>query len=165
MKLFTSTIIIAMMTGSFATTALADKPRRDFNKSVSASTAKGSWQRNINQLATDTGFIRSHQLETSDGRTASRYTTLDNDTANGTRTRSVEGRTLNNESYSGERVFQRTDNGYTQTGNFTNVNGDTATRNKVVEVDSEAGTATKTIETVGFNGETNSRTITVDSNH
>jgi len=118
--------------GALSFNALAEDPRRGFSKTIER-----------------------------DGRLAERTTTVKNDRTNKTRTRSVEGKRLNGNIYSAERVTQRTTNGYNRSLTRTNANGDTATRYKSVVIDREAGTRTKTIDRVGFNGKSSGRTVTI----
>lgn len=122
-------------------------------------TPKGSFTRHTEQVATDTGFTRNTVITKPTGETASRTLTQVNDKDTGVRIREVSGTHFNGDSYSGQRVSQKTEDGFTRDSTLTNNQGKTASRHVDAVVDKEAGTVTKNISVTRPNGETTNKTL------
>lgn len=118
--------------------------------------------RQMERIRTDNGFTRKVTTTTTDGRIATRNMAVTRDPETQTRTRTMEGTNFAGESFSGQSTQQRTENGYTSSHQRTNAQGQTASSNKIVTVDQEAGTATKTITRTNFAGETSTKTVVVE---
>ena len=155
----TSTVLAASL---LSAASFAEQPRREFNKSVKHNHPRGEFTRTVEQRRIENGIQRTQTIETADGRSAERQVTRTRDRDAGIATRTVEGTRLNGDTYSGETVRRRTDNGYIQNSTRTNANGETATRDQEVVIDREAGTVTKTIDYTKFNGETGSRNVVIE---
>lgn len=138
----------------------AKHQRHSYTADVTRTAGNGKTvSRHTAQTATATGFNRSTAMTAPDGRTASRTVSGNRDAEAGTYTKSINGTRLNGDTYSGERVTQKTDDGFTRSSTRTNASGETASKQMSVEVDKENGTLTKNISATGFNGETHSVTV------
>lgn len=153
--------VLLVLTIAAATVAgAAHAERRNFSTDVTRTGADGrGYSRHTEQVGSANGFSRQSALTTNSGKTASRAVDVSNDAAAQSRTRAVEGTRLNGNSYSGQRVTTRTDDGYTRNGTYTNAAGESASRNVDVSVDAESQTLTKNKSVTGFNGETHSSSV------
>lgn len=145
------------------TTGLAHAERAAHRHSYTAdktrTTAKGTFTKHTEQNVTDNGFTRDSVRTNPQGQTATHHVGVVNDAETKTHTRDVSGTTYNGKSYSGESVTQKTDNGYTRSGEFTGPNGKTSTRDVTATVDKESNTITKDISKTGPNGQTTTSTV------
>lgn len=167
MKTMTLPVLISMVLSSalLPVTSYADAHnalRGDVSKTMTRTTPNGTLTRTLQQQRTDTGLIRQQTLTTPDGRTAQRDTTIINDRENQTRTKEVSGTRLNGDSYSGVKTTTRTDTGFEQAASRTNAQGQTATSNKTVTIDKDAGLATSVRTVTDFNGETHTISKTIE---
>jgi hypothetical protein len=115
--------------------------------------------RHIDQVRTENGFERDMTKTNAQGQTATRHTSVVNDKENKTRTRTVTGTNYNGGQYSGQRVTQKTENGYTRDATFTNSQGKTTTRSVDAVVDKDARTVTKNISVTSPEGETKTKVV------
>lgn len=164
MKIHHLMLAVALTTSCIVPVAHAERaakhPRHSYSADVTRTYGNGKTvNRHTEQTATATGFNRSSTMTGSDGRTASRNVSANRDAETGTYTKSVNGTRMNGDTYSGERVTQKTDDGYTRSSTRTNASGETASKQVSAVVDRENGTLTKNISATGFNGETHSTTV------
>ncbi len=115
--------------------------------------------RQVEQVRTENGFERDMTKTNAKGQTATRHTSVVNDKESKTRTRTVSGTNYNGGQYSGQRVTQKTENGYTRDSTFTNSQGKTTTRSVDATVDKQAGTVTKNISVTNPEGETKTKVV------
>lgn len=115
--------------------------------------------RQVDQVRTENGFERDMTKTNAKGQTATRHTSVVNDKENKTRTRTVSGTNYNGGQYSGQRVTQKTEDGYTRDATFTNSQGKTTTRSVDAVVDKDAGTVTKNISVTNPEGETKTKVV------
>src|SRR3990167_817141 len=138
----------------------AKHPRHSYSADTTRTYGNGqTYNRHTEQTATATGFNRSSTVTGPDGKTASRNVSGNRDAEAGTYSKSINGTRMNGDTYSGERVTQKTDDGYNRSSTRTNASGDTASKQVSAVVDRENGTLTKNISATGFNGETHSATV------
>ncbi len=122
-------------------------------------TPNGTYTRHTEQTATANGFNRTSTATRPDGKTATRNLSVENNKDTGTRTKTISGTNFNGGSYSGQKVTQKTDSGYTRDASFTNAQGKTASRHVEATLDKDAGTVTKNITATHPNGETTTTTV------
>lgn len=115
--------------------------------------------RHVDQVKTENGFERDMSKTNAKGQTATRHTSVVNDKETKTRTRTVTGTNYNGGQYSGQRVTQKTDDGYTRDATFTNSQGKTSTRSVDAVVNKDAGTVTKNISVTNPEGETKDKVV------
>lgn len=115
--------------------------------------------RHVDQVRTENGFERDMTKTNAKGQTATRHTSVINDKETKTRTRTVTGTNYNGGEYSGQRVTQKTEDGYTRDATFTNSQGKTTTRSVDAVVDKDAGTVTKNISVTNPEGETKEKVV------
>lgn len=162
MKIQTLAIAIALSSALASPLAMAEKihARNSFTADVTRTTGNGkSMSRHTEQVATDTGFKRSSTLTSAAGKTASRNVEGSYDASSKTYTKTIDGTRMNGDTYSGERVTQKTENGFDRSLSRTNAAGQTATKDISVAVDKENKTVTKNISVTGFNGEVHNATV------
>lgn len=154
-------LVLTIAAATIAGAAHAERPpRQSFTTDVARSGAEGrGYSRHTEQVGTATGFSRQSSMTTNSGKTASRAVGVSNDAEAQARTRTVEGVRLNGNSYSGEKVTTRTDDGYARSGSYTNAAGQTASRDVAVSVDPQAQSVSRSKTVTGFNGETHSSTV------
>lgn len=159
-KLTTVTATVLLITSPLAMAGNAPV-RHSFSTDVTRSTDAGrSMHRHTEQTASQHQFRRESTLTTGNGNSAHRTVEGQYDADNQRYIRSVNGERLNGSTYAGERITQKTDNGYTRSASRTNANGDTATRSADVSVDRESNTVTKNITATNFQGDTHTATVT-----
>ncbi len=133
--------------------------RHSFTADKTRTTAKGTFTKHTEQSVTDNGFTRDSVRTNPAGQTATRHVGVVNDAESKTHTREMSGTTYNGKSYSGESVTQKTDNGYTRSGDVSGPNGNTASRDVVATVDKENKTLSKEISKTGPNGQSSTTTV------
>lgn len=134
--------------------------RHGFTTDVTRTTGSGkTLSRHTVQEATDTGFRRETRVTNPQGKTASRTVEASVDADAGIRTRSVEGTRMNGDTYSGERIAQRTEEGYNRVMSRTNAAGETASKEVSTRIDRANDTLTKNVRVTGFDGETHTTTV------
>jgi hypothetical protein len=111
---------------------------------------------------TENGFIRNTTLTNAEGKTASRNATVVIDKEAGTRTRTMTGTNFKGEVISGQSLAHKTENGFTNEGQFTGADGKVTTRSVNAVVDKTAGTVTKNISVTPEGGETITKTVVTD---
>ena len=157
----TTLIAVTLGSGLLQADPLRHAPR-EFTKTVTGETSKGTTTRQIERHRIDNGIVRNQTLTTPDGRTASRSTTTIIDRDNQTRTRDITGTRLNGDTYTGHSVTTRTDNGYVTAGTRTNADGKTATRVANVDMNRATGVMTQQVTYTNFEGETHRKTVVVE---
>ena len=158
MKFKTLAIAMAVSASLGVSAAHAERvrahERHSFTADVTRTTGSGKiMTRHTEQLATDTGFHRETTMTNPEGKTASRTVDGSYDPETKTYTRVVAGTRINGDSYSSERVTQRTEDGYNRSVERTNAAGETAKKDVTVVVDRANHTITKDVTAEGFNGE------------
>jgi len=143
---------IALIVTAGSAHAERNPHRGSYTADTTRTTGQGTFTRHTEQVATESGFTRSSSATNPAGKTAIHNVSVVNDKDSKTHNRDVTGTTYEGKSYSASSVTQKTADGYTRTGSATGPDGKTAIRNVTFVADSTAGTATKTIETIGRNG-------------
>lgn len=156
-SLVSMAIALALVAGSAHAERAAH--RHNFTADKTRTTAKGTFTKHAEQRVTNNGFTRDSVRTNPQGETATHHVGVVNDRENKTRTRDVSGTTYNGKSYSGESVTQKTDSGYTRSGEFTGPNGKTSTRDVTATIDKDAHSITKDITKTGPNGQTSTTTV------
>lgn len=134
--------------------------RHSFTTDVTRTTGSGkTMSRHTAQVATDTGFRRETSVTNPQGKTASRTVEASVDADAGIRTRSLEGTRMNGDTYSAERITERTEDGYNRAVSRTNAAGETASKQVSISIDKANNTLTKNVSATGFNGETHTATV------
>lgn len=110
--------------------------------------------RHLQQSVTADGFTRNVVKTAPNGATATRDTTVVNDVAAGTHTRTVNGTTLDGAVYSGTAVTRKTEDGFTRSVDKVLPNGKTLSQDMTVVNDAEAGIHTRTVSGVTASGKT-----------
>lgn len=162
MKIKNVAIAIALSSALISPLAMAEKAhdRQSFSADVTRTTGNGkTMSRHTEQVATANGFRRESTITNGAGKTANRVVEGSRDPETNTYTKTVQGTRMNGDSYSAERVTQRTDDGYVRTQTRTNAAGETASKQVTASVDHDTNTVTKNISATGFNGETHSATV------
>jgi hypothetical protein len=154
MKTLIITSIVAL--GLIASSAFADADR---SQKLVKKHHKAPVTRQVDQVRTENGFERDMTKTNAKGQTATRHTSVVNDKETKTRTRTVTGTNYNGGQYSGQRVTQKTDDGYTRDATRTNSKGETTTRSVDAKIDKEAGTVTKNISVTTPEGETKDKVV------
>lgn len=140
--------------------------RHSFTTDLTRTTGSGkTLSRHTAQVATDTGFRRDTRVTNPQGKTASRTVEASVDADAGIRTRSVEGIRMNGDTYSGERITERTEDGYNRVVSRTNAAGETASKEVSTRIDRANNTLTKNVSATGFNGETHTATVVKTWDH
>jgi len=121
---------------------------------------RGGFETHTQRQRVDGGFRRDRTVTGPDGRQATSNTTVTHDREAGTRTRTQEQSLPNGRTRSVTDTMTRTDTGYTRNTESTRTLPDgttqTAARDVVVTRDKETGTATRSVDSVGYNGQTRS---------
>lgn len=158
-----SILSVALVLSVLATGANAERLNLNLN-------AQGSLARQADQRLTDTRPVRELRevrreitRTNANGETSQRSEIITRDPEAGVISRSVTGVTANDRSYSGESVFERTDDGFTGESSVTNARGDTRTRSVDASVNKETGSMTKTVNTSGPNGQASTTTTVTRS--
>lgn len=136
---------------------------REFTRSMTIDTRQGPAQRVVEQRVVDGAISRTMTTTLDDGRSATRDLLTVRDQETGTSRSEISGTRFNGDSYSGVVDRARTESGFISDGVFTNEAGATATRSVIATVDSEAGTITKQITRVNFDGEEVTREVVMDT--
>jgi len=158
-KLIMSSIVILsfFVSGAFAEGERHHKPGKNHHKPPVS--------RHVDQIRTENGFERNMTQTNDKGQTATKKTILVNDKENKVHTRTVSGTGYDGDTFSGEKVTRKTDNGFTEESTFTNAKGETKRRLVNAVVDREAGNITKNITSINEKGESNEKTIVKPLQH
>ena len=167
MKLHAFAIALAVSAAVASPLALAEQSRGshhqlrgNFVADVTRTTGDGrTLSRHTEQVRTEAGFRRESTFTNPAGKTASRVVEGSYDAANQTYTRTMEGVRANGDTYSSERITQKTEDGFNRTVNRTNADGLTASKQVEVSIDRDNQTITKNITATGFNGEVHTATV------
>lgn len=164
---FQQIAIVAAISAALASPmAMAEKVRLDrharhsITADVTRTTGNGkTMSRHTEQAVTETGFRRESTMTSPEGKTASRIVEGSRDPDTHTYTKTVQGTRMNGDTYSAERVTQKTEDGYNRSVSRTNAAGETASKQVNTVVDRENHTITKNITGNGFNGEVHTATV------
>lgn len=162
MKIKALVIAISVSAAVASPLTMADniRARNSFTADVTRTTSGGkSLTRQTVQNATANGFQRATTVTTGAGKMASRSVEASRDAASQTYTRTVDGVRAAGDTYSAERITQRTEDGFNRSLSRTNADGATASKQVDVSVNKDASTLTKNTTVTGFNGEVHSSTV------
>jgi len=162
MKIKALVIAISVSAALASPIVMADnvRARGSFAAEVTRTTSGGhSMTRQTVQNATTNGFQRATNVTTGAGKMARRSVEASRDAASQTYSRTVDGVRMNGDTYSAERITQRTEDGFNRSLSRTNADGATASKQVDVAVNKDAGTLTKNTTVTGFNGEVHSSTV------
>ena len=162
MKMHKIAIAVAVSAALASPLAMAERPRagQSFSADVTRTTGSGkSMSRHTEQVATENGFRRQSTMTTGEGKSASRSVEGNYDPQTHTYTKQYQYQHMNGETTSGERVTQRTENGYNRTLTHTSAEGQSASKQVNTTVDKDSNTLTKDITMTGYNGEVKTATV------
>jgi hypothetical protein len=133
---------------------VADRGQKPAARPQRAQVPRGDRSRHTEVQRTNDGHTSHSTVTGAQGRTATRDSTVANDSAAGSRTRDTtyagpEGRTR-----TVHDVTTRTDDGHTRQTTYTDAQGRTATRDANVVNDRDAGTRTRDVTYTGRDGQT-----------
>lgn len=158
-----SILSVALVLSVLATGANAERLNLNLN-------AQGSLSRQADPRLADTRPARELRevrrkvtRTNANGETSQRSAIITRDPEAGVISHSVTGSTINGRSYSGESLFERTDDGFSGESSMTGERGETRTRSVDASVNKEAGSMTKTVNISGPNAQA-STTTTVTRN-
>jgi hypothetical protein len=157
-------ISLGIISQTYTLTAVADTgsvhQRQNYSAGVTRTTNAGrSISVQSNQTANGSSFTRNTSVELANGTNASRTISGDIDADSGTASRSVNGTRLNGSTYSREYNLEKTADGHSVQGSYTNAAGNTASITVSASQNEENGTSTVTKSITGFNGETHGSTV------
>lgn len=164
MKLNTLILSSILLGGALSANTYADSlrqgQRHSFQTEVTRTAGERSMHRYTEQVASQHQFQRTTNIETGQGKTASRMIQGNYDEATKTYTRSMDSTRPNGDSVSSLRQTSKTDDGLVRTQTRTNAQGQVASKEVNVSVDRENQTQTRNVEATGFDGQTYSASVT-----
>lgn len=139
-------------------TGSRDPETGSFQRQIDSSNSLGQGaSTTVTGQRTENGLVRDRTTTTADGRTASSHTEVVR--ADGSRTVSTTGTTLNGEAYSRTATTTRTDDGLIRDVSSSGPNGERSRHDEVVR-DAATGTVSRTSTGVNAQGEWNASAVT-----